>query len=72
MVKTFIVRISSKFQERLERLAGKTKMPPSFHIEEMLEIFFDEYEEACIAKERISMQNARYHTSKTVRKLLDL
>lgn len=71
-VKTFIVRISSKCQERLERLVEKTKKPESFHVGKMLEMHLDEYEESCIAMERASAENARYFTSNEVRKLIGL
>lgn len=72
MANTFIIRFSSKFQERLERLAGKTKKPVSLHIGNMLGLYLDEYEEACLALDRSSGKNATYYTSRDVRKLLEL
>ena len=72
MAKTFIVRFSSNFEERLERLAEETKKPVSFHIENMLGLYLDEYEEACLALDRSSGKNATHYTSRDVRKLLEL
>jgi len=41
-------------------------------IEQRLENLLDEYEEAYLALERISEKNAKYYTSKEVKKLLEL
>jgi RHH-type rel operon transcriptional repressor/antitoxin RelB len=72
MAKTLNVRISDEIERRLEDLAEKTKRPKSFYIKDMLEKYLDEYEEAYLALERISEKNARYYTSKVVKKLLEL
>ena len=72
MAKTLNVRISDEIERRLEDLAKKTKRPKSFYIKDMLEKYLDEYEEAYLALDRISEKNARYYTSKEVKKLLEL
>ncbi len=72
MAKTLNVRISDEIERRLEDLAEKTKRPKSFYIKDMLEKYLDEYEEAYLALDRISEKNARYYTSKEVKKLLEL
>ena len=71
MAKTLNVRISDEIERRLEDLAEKTRRPKSFYIKDMLEKYLDEYEEAYLALERISEKNARYYTSKEVKKLLE-
>ena len=72
MVKTLNVRIPDEIGQRLEKLAEKTKKTERFHIKKMLEIYLDEYEEACLAIERISDKNAKYYMSRKVKKLLEL
>jgi RHH-type rel operon transcriptional repressor/antitoxin RelB len=72
MVKTLNVRIPDEIGQRLENLAGKTKKPESCHIKKMLGIYLDEYEEACLAIERISDKNAKYYTSRKVKNLVEL
>lgn len=72
MAKTLNVRISDEIERRLEDLAEKTRRPKSFYIKDMLEKYLDEYEEAYLALDRISENNARYYTSKEVKKLLEL
>jgi len=72
MAKTLNVRISDEIERRLDDLAEKTKRPKSFYIKDMLEKYLDEYEEAYLALDRISEKNARYYTSKEVKKLLEL
>lgn len=72
MAKTLNVRISDDIEQRLENLAEKTKRPKSFYIKDMLEKYLDEYEEAYLALERTSEKNAKYCTSKEVKKFLGL
>jgi RHH-type transcriptional regulator, rel operon repressor / antitoxin RelB len=72
MAKTLNVRISDEIERRLDDLAEKTKRPKSFYIKDMLEKYLDEYEKAYLALERISENNAKYYTSKEVKKLLEL
>ena len=72
MAKTLNVRISDEIERRLEDLAEKTKRPKSFYIKDMLEKYLDEYEDAYLALDRISEKNARYYTSREVKKLLEL
>ncbi len=71
MAKTLNVRISDEIEQRLDILAEKTKRPKSFYIKDMLEKYLDEYEEAYLALE-LSEKNAKYYTSKEVKKLLEL
>ena len=72
MATTLRVQIPDKIRQRLGHLAEKTKRPVSFHIENVLGLYLDEYEEACLALNRSSEKNARYYTSEDVRRLLEL
>ena len=72
MTKALRVRIPYEIRQRLEQLSEQTKRPVSFHIENMLGLYLDEYEEACLALDRSSGKNATYSTSRDVRKLLEL
>lgn len=72
MTKAWRVRIPDEIRQQLEQLAERTKRPASFHIGNMLGLYLDEYEEACLALDRSSGKNATYDTSRDVRKLLEL
>lgn len=72
MTKAWRVRIPDEIRQQLEQLAERAKRPASFHIENMLGLYLDEYEEAYIALDRSSGKNATYYTSRDVRKLLEL
>jgi len=72
MARVLTVRVSEEMEKRLDALASKTKRPKSFYVKDMLEKYLDEYEEAYLALDRISEKNARYYTSKEVKKLLEL
>ena len=63
-------RTRSRGVSRISR--KRRNRPKSFYIKDMLEKYLDEYEEAYLALERISEKNARYYTSKEVKKLLEL
>ena len=72
MAKTLNVRISDEIEKRLDNLALKTKRPKSFYVKDMLEKYLAEYEDAFLALERLNNRNAKYHTTKEVKKLLEL
>ncbi len=69
---TLNVRISDDTEKRLEELSSKTKRPKSFYIKDMLERYLAEYEDAFLALERINKKNAKYYSTKEVKKILEL
>jgi RHH-type transcriptional regulator, rel operon repressor / antitoxin RelB len=72
MSKILNIRLSDDISSRLDYLADKTKRPKSFYIKEILIRHLSEYEDAYLALDRLSDNNAKYYSTEDVEKILDL
>lgn len=63
MAKTLSVRVSDIVDDRLNRLSKKTMRPKSFYLNEMLQNYIDEFEDAYLAWETLNDANTKYYTS---------
>ncbi|MBF0120114.1 MAG: hypothetical protein HQK79_14870 [Desulfobacterales bacterium] len=58
--------------DRLELLSQKTKRAKSFYIKELINGYFDEIEANYLSLERLNNKNAKYYSTKEVKKELEL
>ncbi|MBF0466294.1 MAG: ribbon-helix-helix domain-containing protein [Nitrospirae bacterium] len=72
MAKTLSVRVSDNVYDRLNQISKKTMRPKSFYLNEMLQLYIDEFEDAYLAWERLNDINTTYYTSSEVRKKLGI
>ena len=72
MAKTLSVRVSDKVYDRLNMLSKKTMRPKSFYLNEMLQNYIDEFEDAYLAWETLNDPNTKYYTSSEARKKLGI
>jgi RHH-type transcriptional regulator, rel operon repressor / antitoxin RelB len=72
MSKILNIRLSDDISSRLDYLADKTKRPKSFYIKEILIRHLSEYEDAYLALDRLSDNNAKDYSTEDVEKILDL
>lgn len=66
------LRLPDDVNDRLNRLAEKTKRTKSSFIKEMIETSLEEYEEAYLALERLNEKNARYLSTEELEEELGL
>ena len=66
------LRLTDDVNDRLNKLAEKTKRTKSSFIKEMIETSLEEYEEAYLALERLNEKNARYLTTEELEEELGL
>ncbi|QWR77108.1 type II toxin-antitoxin system RelB family antitoxin [Candidatus Magnetomonas plexicatena] len=72
MAKTLSVRISDSVYDRLNMLSEKTMRPKSFYLNEMLQNYIDEFEDAYLAWETLNDANTQYYNSSEARKKLGI
>lgn len=60
------VRLNKSLESRLNELSAKTHRTKSFYIQEALEIYMSELEDAYIALERVMRPNRKFYTSSEV------
>ena len=61
-----------KITDRLNQLAEKTKRPKSFYMREALVEYLGKYEDAFLALDRLNKKNAKYLSTKGLKKRLGL
>ncbi len=66
------VRLDEKSYRRLNKLASKNRRTKSSFINEMLEIYLEDFEDAYSALERLNKKNAKYLTTEEVEKELGI
>ena len=66
------VRLDEKSYRRLNKLASKNRRTKSSFINEMLEIYFEDFEDAYSALERLNKKNAKYLTTEEAEKELGI
>jgi RHH-type rel operon transcriptional repressor/antitoxin RelB len=66
------VRLADDVNERLNVLAEKTRRTKTSFIKEMIESSLEEYEESCLALQRLEEKNARYLMTEDLEKELGL
>ena len=66
------VRLDEKSYGRLNKLASKNRRTKSSFINEMLEIYLEDFEDAYSALERLNKKNAKYLTIEEVEKELGI
>lgn len=66
------VRLDEKSYSRLNKLASKNRRTKSSFINEMLEIYLEDFEDAYSALERLNKKNAKYLTTEEVEKELGI
>ncbi|MBF0320364.1 MAG: ribbon-helix-helix domain-containing protein [Nitrospirae bacterium] len=72
MAKTLSVRVSDSVYDRLNSLSRKTMRSKSFYLNEMLQNYIDEFEDAYLAWETLNDANTKYYTSSDARKKLGI
>lgn len=72
MTKVLNVRVDNEIANRLELLAKKTHRPKSFYVRDMIVKYLEDYEDACLALDRLNEKNAKYLTMAEVEKKLGL
>lgn len=66
------VRLDEKSYRRLNKLASKNRRTKSSFMNEMLEIYLEDFEDAYSALERLNKKNAKYLTTEEVEKELGI
>jgi len=66
------VRLDEKSYRRLNKLASKNRRTKSSFINEMLEIYLEDFEDAYSALERLNKKNAKYLTTEEAEKELGI
>jgi len=72
MAKVLNIRLDDEIYNRLESLAKKTHRPKSFYVRDMIIKYLEDYEDACIALDRLNEKNAQYLTMVEVEKKIGL
>ena len=72
MGKDFNVRFPEDIADRLANLAMRTKRTKSFYVKEIITQYLDEYEDICLASERLNNKHSRYYSTEEVEKRLGL
>jgi len=62
------IRLDDELADRLDSLAKKTHRPKSFYVRDMIVHYLEDYEDACLAMDRLNKKNARYLTMEEVEK----
>ncbi len=72
MAKVLNIRLDNDIANRLELLAKKTNRPKSFYVRDMIMTYLEDYEDACLALDRVNEKNASYLTMEEVEKKIGL
>jgi RHH-type transcriptional regulator, rel operon repressor / antitoxin RelB len=66
------IRLDDEIADRLESLSKKTHRPKSFYVRDMIIRYLEDYEDACLALDRLNKKNARYMTMEEVENKIGL
>jgi RHH-type transcriptional regulator, rel operon repressor / antitoxin RelB len=66
------LKLPADLEDRLNKLAGKTKRPKSFYMREALTEYLEEYEDAFLALDRLNKKNAKYLSTRELEDRLGL
>jgi RHH-type rel operon transcriptional repressor/antitoxin RelB len=72
MAKVLNIRLDNDIADRLESLAKKTHRPKSYYVRDMIKQYLEDYEDACLALDRLNEKNAQYFTMEEVEKKIGL